>query len=49
MVIPTPAFSLYDTVTRLAGAVPVPVDTSKDGFQLTASSLEAASRPKPRS
>ena len=35
---PTPAFSLYDTVTRLAGAVPVPVDTSKDGFQLTASS-----------
>lgn len=46
MVIPTPAFSLYDTVTRLAGAVPVPVDTSKDGFQLTASSLEAALTPK---
>ena len=46
VVIPTPAFSLYDTVTRLAGAVPVPVDTSKDGFQLTASSLEAALTPK---
>ena len=42
MIIPTPAFSLYDTVTRMVGAVPVPVDTTEDGFQLTAAALEAA-------
>ena len=42
VIIPTPAFSLYDTVTRMVGAVPVPVDTTEAGFQLTAAALEAA-------
>ena len=42
VIIPTPAFSLYDTVTRMAGAVPAPVDTTENGFQLTAAALEAA-------
>ncbi len=46
MIIPTPAFSLYDTVTRMAGAVPAPVDTTENGFQLTAAALEAALTPK---
>ena len=42
MIIPTPAFSLYDTVTRMAGAVPAPVDTTENGFQLTAAALGGA-------
>ena len=46
VIIPTPAFSLYDTVTRMAGAVPAPVDTTENGFQLTAAALEAALTPK---
>lgn len=46
VVIPTPAFSLYDTVARMAGAVPVPVDTREDGFQLTARRLSAALTPR---
>lgn len=46
VVIPTPAFSLYDTVARLAGAVPVPVDTSKTDFQLTAPALKATLTPR---
>lgn len=48
VVLPTPAFSLYDTVARMAGAVPVAVDTEKDGFQLTAAALEKALTPRTR-
>ena len=42
VIIPTPAFSLYDTVARMAGATPVYVDTAGDGFQLTAQAVERA-------
>lgn len=46
VVIPVPAFGLYETVTRLAGAVPVPVDTAPYGFQLPRETLEAALSPR---
>ena len=46
VIIPTPAFSLYDTVARMAGAVPIAVDTAPTGFQLTAAALEAALSPR---
>lgn len=42
VVIPTPAFGLYETVTRLAGAVPVYLDTAWTGFQLTYEAVCAA-------
>lgn len=42
VVIPTPAFGLYDTVARLCGAEPVAVDTAPTNFQLTAEALERA-------
>ena len=34
VVIPTPAFGLYETVTRLAGAVPVYLDTARTAQKL---------------
>ena len=46
VVIPTPAFGLYETVTRLAGAVPVYLDTARTGFQLTYEALCAAITPR---
>ena len=46
VVIPTPAFGLYETVTRLAGAVPVYLDTARTGFQLTYEALCAAITPQ---
>ncbi len=42
VVIPTPAFPLYESLVLLAGAVPVPLDTSRDGFQLTSEGLARA-------
>lgn len=48
VIIPTPAFSLYETVTRAAGGVPVTVDTAPDRFQLTAAALARAITPKTR-
>ena len=46
VVIPTPAFGLYETVTRLAGAVSVYLDTARTGFQLTYEALCAAITPR---
>ncbi len=46
VIIPTPAFNFYDTVTRLCGASPVPVDTFGAGFQLTGELLEKAITPR---
>lgn len=34
VVIPTPAFVLYEELVKLCGAVPVPLDTTADGFQI---------------
>lgn len=41
VIIPTPAFSLYDTITTIAGGKPVALDIAKDGFQITRQALEA--------
>lgn len=40
VIIPTPIFSLYFPSVSLTGAIPVKVDTSNDGFLLTADRLE---------
>ncbi|HIW69932.1 MAG TPA: aminotransferase class I/II-fold pyridoxal phosphate-dependent enzyme [Candidatus Limosilactobacillus merdipullorum] len=40
VIVPTPVFSLYFPIVELAGATPVLVDTSNDGFVLTADRLE---------
>ena len=40
VVIPTPAFSLYESITLAAGGVPVPLDLTKSGFQIEKSALE---------
>ncbi len=39
VIIPTPAFSLYDTITTAAGAESVFLDVSKTDFQITRQSL----------
>lgn len=41
VIIPTPAFSLYETITTAAGGKSVALDTAKDGFQITEEALEA--------
>lgn len=41
VIIPTPAFSLYETITIAAGAKPVTLDIAKDGFQITEAALRA--------
>lgn len=42
VIIPTPAFALYESIARMAGAVPVFLDTAATGFQITAEALNAA-------
>lgn len=47
VLIPQPSFVCYDPITRLAGGVPVPIDTcAEDGFRLTPEALRAAITPK---
>ena len=46
VIIPTPAFLLYDTIVTVAGAKAVPLDLSKTGFQITKEALEAVMTPK---
>lgn len=46
VVIPTPAFVLYEEIVKLCRAIPVFLDTSKDGFQLTKESLSSVITPK---
>lgn len=41
VIVPMPAFLLYESVVRLARAQVVPLDTSEDGFQIDARALEA--------
>ena len=41
VIIPTPAFSLYETIAIAAGAKPVVLDMAKDGFQITQEALNA--------
>ncbi len=46
VVIPTPAFGLYEAVVRLCRGVPVPVSTAETHFQLSAEALRAALTPR---
>ena len=47
VIIPTPCFVCYDPIVRLAGGIPVIVETElKDEFKLTAEKLKAAITPK---
>ena len=41
VIIPTPAFSLYDSIVTAAGAKSVFLDVSKTGFQITEEALDA--------
>lgn len=46
IIIPQPAFGLYESIARLARAKVVPLDTAHDDFQLTAEALRAAASPR---
>lgn len=41
VIIPTPAFSLYETIAVAAGAKPVRLDIAKEGFQISEDALKA--------
>lgn len=42
VIVPMPAFLLYESIVRLARATVVPLDTAPDGFQITREALSAA-------
>lgn len=42
VIVLTPAFNLYESITLAAGGKPVPVDISGTGFQVTRAQLESA-------
>ncbi len=46
VVIPVPAFNLYETIVTAAGGVPVTVSTAETDFQLTDAMLEKVITPK---
>lgn len=46
VIIPTPAFSLYESITLAAGAKPVYLDLAKEGFQITHEALSALITPR---
>ena len=46
VIIPTPAFGLYETITTIAGGKAVALDTKPEGFQITAESLTKVITPK---
>lgn len=47
VLIPQPSFVCYDPLTRMAGGVPVPIETkAENSFRLTAQELKAAITPK---
>lgn len=48
VIIPTPAFSLYESIARLAGCVPVLLDTEPTGFQIDPDALRKAITKKTR-
>lgn len=48
IVIPTPAFSLYESIAASIGAKPVLLDLSKTGYQITEEALGAVLTPRTR-
>ena len=46
VIIPTPAFGLYETITTIAGGKAVALDAKPEGFQITAESLAKVITPK---
>lgn len=46
VIIPTPAFSLYETITTIAGGKPVFLDLKSNDFQITAEALAAVMTEK---
>ena len=46
VIVPTPAFPLYESLVQIAGAKMVPLDISKTGFQIDREALKAAITPK---
>ena len=48
VILPTPAFLLYDTIATIAGAKVVPLDLTASGFQITRQMLERAITPRTR-
>ena len=46
VIVPIPAFSLYESVCTMAGAKPVLLDTAGDDFQITAEKLRACLSPR---
>ena len=48
VIIPVPAFPLYESITVAAGAVPVFLDLKKTNFQIEKAALEAVISPKTR-
>ena len=48
VIVPTPGFLLYDTITTAAGAKTVPLDLTATDFRITAEALKAVITPKTR-
>lgn len=46
VIIPTPAFSLYESITQLCRGVPVALPTEKNHFQIDPAQLKAAITPR---
>ena len=46
VIIPTPAFGLYESITRLCRGVPVFLPTEDNGFQIDSAALAAALTPR---
>ena len=46
VIVPTPAFNLYESIITIAGARMIPLDISSTGFQIDAAALEAAITPR---
>ena len=46
VVIPTPGFGLYSSITAIAGAKPVFLDVTQTGFQITKEALDGVITPK---
>ena len=46
VIVPTPGFGLYESLTAIAGAKVVPLDVTKTNFQITEEALNAAITPR---